>query len=94
MWYSSRKAKNDSLIYLDKLKEIRLGQDTATFKNYRLPMLEHLSFSVLDKFSSPELKNRFYVLAFISDFYYVLFHDDDLSPVNLLRLSHSQSLPS
>ena len=30
-----------------KVKAVRLGQNTASFKNYRLPMLEHLSFSLV-----------------------------------------------
>merc|ERR1712139_178209 len=38
--------KEDSVIQLDEVAEIRLGQTTPVFLHYRLPMLEHLSFSL------------------------------------------------
>merc|ERR1719230_800559 len=37
----------DSVIHIDQVHEIRLGQTTPVFLNYRLPMLEHLSFSLI-----------------------------------------------
>merc|ERR1739848_380974 len=46
LWYSGAKRKEDSVVRLENVDEILLGQQTATFSNYRLPMLEHLSFSI------------------------------------------------
>jgi hypothetical protein len=46
VWYSGAKRKEDSVIQLDEIAEIRLGQTTPVFLHYRLPMLEHLSFSL------------------------------------------------
>merc|ERR1712151_1244084 len=37
----------DSVVQLDEVAEIRLGQTTPVFVHYRLPMLEHLSFSLV-----------------------------------------------
>eukprot|EP00927_Polykrikos_kofoidii_P027215 TRINITY_DN24027_c0_g1_i1.p1 TRINITY_DN24027_c0_g1~~TRINITY_DN24027_c0_g1_i1.p1 ORF type:complete len:797 (+),score=206.68 TRINITY_DN24027_c0_g1_i1:93-2393(+) len=47
VWYSGAKRKEDSVIQLDEVTEIRLGQTTPVFLHYRLPMLEHLSFSLV-----------------------------------------------
>eukprot|EP00397_Hematodinium_sp_SG-2012_P005415 GEMP01005435.1.p1 GENE.GEMP01005435.1~~GEMP01005435.1.p1 ORF type:complete len:782 (+),score=170.50 GEMP01005435.1:132-2477(+) len=46
LWYSGAKRKEDSVINIDTVEEIMLGQQTPVFSNYRLPMLEHLSFSI------------------------------------------------
>lgn len=47
IWYSGAKRKEDSMVNLDKVVEIKLGQQTPVFLHYRLPMLEHLSFSII-----------------------------------------------
>mmetsp|Transcript_19584 Transcript_19584/g.45517 ORF Transcript_19584/g.45517 Transcript_19584/m.45517 type:complete len:777 (-) Transcript_19584:177-2507(-) len=47
VWYSGAKRKEDSVIQLEEVQEIRLGQTTQVFLHYRLPMLEHLSFSLV-----------------------------------------------
>jgi len=47
VWYSGAKRKEDSVVNLDEVQEIRLGQTTPVFLHYRLPMLEHLSFSLV-----------------------------------------------
>jgi len=47
VWYSGAKRKEDSVVNLDEVAEIRLGQTTPVFLHYRLPMLEHLSFSLV-----------------------------------------------
>merc|ERR1719389_1658744 len=47
VWYSGAKRKDDSVVQLDEVSEIRLGQTTPVFLHYRLPMLEHLSFSLV-----------------------------------------------
>lgn len=47
VWYSGAKRKEDSVVQLDEVTEIRLGQTTPVFLHYRLPMLEHLSFSLV-----------------------------------------------
>jgi len=47
VWYSGAKKKEDSVVYLEEVVEIKLGQQTPTFLHYRLPMLEHLSFSLV-----------------------------------------------
>ncbi|CAK0868607.1 unnamed protein product [Prorocentrum cordatum] len=48
IWYSrGAKRKEDSVIQLEDVIEIRLGQTTPVFLHYRLPMLEHLSFSLV-----------------------------------------------
>merc|ERR1712232_1038733 len=47
IWYSGAKRKDDSVVQLDEVTEIRLGQTTPVFLHYRLPMLEHLSFSLV-----------------------------------------------
>ncbi|CEM02960.1 unnamed protein product [Vitrella brassicaformis CCMP3155] len=46
-WYSGAKSKAESLVTIDDIKELRLGQTTQTFLHYKLPLLEHLSFSVM-----------------------------------------------
>ena len=51
---TSAKAKTDSVIDLADVREIVIGQQTDSFKNYRLPMLEHLSFSILLGKEEPE----------------------------------------
>jgi len=55
VWYTGAKRKEDSLIQLDDVQEIRLGQTTPVFLHYRLPMLEHLSFSLVYGTSSKTL---------------------------------------
>jgi hypothetical protein len=47
IWYSGAKRKEDSVVHIDEVAEIRLGQTTPVFLHYRLPMLEHLSFSLV-----------------------------------------------
>ena len=47
LWYSSAKTKDESVVYLEKVTAIQLGQETSNFQSYKLPMLEHLSFSVM-----------------------------------------------
>lgn len=47
VWYSGAKRKEDSVVNLDEITEIKLGQQTPVFLHYRLPMLEHLSFSLV-----------------------------------------------
>merc|ERR1719277_1013537 len=47
VWYSGNKHKENSVVQLDEVTEIRLGQTTKTFSAYKLPMLEHLSFSLV-----------------------------------------------
>merc|ERR1719428_1414398 len=47
IWYSGAKREDDSVVQLDEVVEIRLGQQTPVFLHYRLPMLEHLSFSLV-----------------------------------------------
>jgi len=47
VWYSGAKRKDDSVVQLDEVTEIKLGQTTPVFLHYRLPMLEHLSFSLI-----------------------------------------------
>lgn len=46
LWYSGAKRKDDSIVQVEHIEEIILGQQTSIFNNYRLPMLEHLSFSI------------------------------------------------
>merc|ERR1719454_18329 len=47
VWYSGAKRKEDSVVNLEEVVEIRLGQSTPNFLHYRLPVLEHLSFSLV-----------------------------------------------
>jgi len=47
VWYTGAKSKKDSLIQMNRLVRVELGQQTPVFQNYRLPMLEHLSFSLI-----------------------------------------------
>eukprot|EP00928_Gymnodinium_smaydae_P030155 TRINITY_DN2248_c1_g1_i1.p1 TRINITY_DN2248_c1_g1~~TRINITY_DN2248_c1_g1_i1.p1 ORF type:complete len:670 (-),score=211.36 TRINITY_DN2248_c1_g1_i1:104-2113(-) len=47
VWYSGAKRKEDSVVVMSDVVEIRLGQTTPVFLHYRLPMLEHLSFSLI-----------------------------------------------
>jgi len=47
IWYSGNKQKDSSVVQLDEVTEIRLGQTTKMFTAYPLPMLEHLSFSLV-----------------------------------------------
>jgi len=47
VWYSGAKRKEDSVVNLDEVAAIQLGQTTPVFLHYRLPMLEHLSFSLV-----------------------------------------------
>jgi len=47
IWYSGNKDKDKSVVRLEEVTEIRLGQTTKVFSHYRLPMLEHLSFSLV-----------------------------------------------
>eukprot|EP00931_Biecheleriopsis_adriatica_P079014 TRINITY_DN5242_c0_g1_i1.p1 TRINITY_DN5242_c0_g1~~TRINITY_DN5242_c0_g1_i1.p1 ORF type:complete len:712 (-),score=215.57 TRINITY_DN5242_c0_g1_i1:264-2336(-) len=47
VWYSGAKRKEDSVVNLEEVVEIKLGQQTPVFLHYRLPMLEHLSFSLV-----------------------------------------------
>eukprot|EP00922_Rhytidocystis_sp_ex-Travisia-forbesii_P006248 GHVS01009054.1.p1 GENE.GHVS01009054.1~~GHVS01009054.1.p1 ORF type:complete len:1032 (+),score=217.95 GHVS01009054.1:80-3175(+) len=47
LWYSGAKSKGASVVLLREVSELRLGQTTPIFSAYKLPMLEHLSFSVI-----------------------------------------------
>ncbi|CAD7939153.1 unnamed protein product [Amoebophrya sp. A25] len=49
LWYSAAKSKDDTVIWMDQVSEISLGQGSSNFKSYRLPMLEHLSLSIVTK---------------------------------------------
>ncbi|KAF4674183.1 hypothetical protein FOL47_009589 [Perkinsus chesapeaki] len=47
--YSAGLDRKECMINLSDVCELRLGQQTSTFAKYRLPMLEHLSFSLIYK---------------------------------------------
>ena len=47
MWFSSTKSIHDSQIDLTRPISIDLGQESDNFKEYPLPSLSHLSFSVV-----------------------------------------------
>ncbi|PFH35140.1 hypothetical protein BESB_060270 [Besnoitia besnoiti] len=47
LWYSSSKAKSSSVIHLPLLQGLLFGQKSQTFQSYRLPGLQHLSFSLV-----------------------------------------------
>nr|CEL76497.1 TPA: hypothetical protein BN1205_067330 [Toxoplasma gondii VEG] len=47
LWYTSSKAKSSSVVHLSLLRGILFGQQSPTFESYRLPGLQHLSFSLV-----------------------------------------------
>lgn len=47
MWYSANKSKADTTIILSSVKQVLIGQTTPTFQAYPLPMLSHLSLSLI-----------------------------------------------
>lgn len=47
LWYSSSKAVGEAVVHLSDVKGICVGQHSATFRNFRLPALKHLSFSLV-----------------------------------------------
>merc|ERR1719316_1568858 len=47
LWYTSSKSKEESMVRLHEVGSLAIGQTTPTFLSYRLPMLEHLSFSLV-----------------------------------------------
>ncbi|CBZ54229.1 conserved hypothetical protein [Neospora caninum Liverpool] len=47
LWYTSSKAKSSSVVHLALLHGILFGQKSPTFESYRLPGLQHLSFSLV-----------------------------------------------
>ncbi|KAF4744124.1 hypothetical protein FOZ63_002594, partial [Perkinsus olseni] len=49
LWYSAGQDRKESMMSLADVCELRLGQRTSTFLKYRLPMLQHLSFSLIYK---------------------------------------------
>lgn len=46
LWYSSSDGNQQTSIQIKAVKEIRLGQQSPLFRAYKLPSLEHLSFSI------------------------------------------------
>ncbi|KAF4718883.1 hypothetical protein FOZ63_029768, partial [Perkinsus olseni] len=54
LWYSAGQDRKESMMSLADVCELRLGQQTSTFLEYRLPMLQHLSFSLIYKPSGIE----------------------------------------
>ncbi|KAF4756071.1 hypothetical protein FOZ62_025242 [Perkinsus olseni] len=52
--YSAGQDRKESMMFLADVCELRLGQQTPTFLEYRLPMLQHLSFSLIYKPSGSE----------------------------------------
>ncbi|KAF4666703.1 hypothetical protein FOZ61_009387 [Perkinsus olseni] len=52
--YSAGQDRKESIMSLADVCELRLGQQTPTFLKYRLPMLQHLSFSLIYKPSGSE----------------------------------------
>lgn len=47
IWYTSAKSQTKSSVPLQRITEIRIGQTTPNFEKYPIPMLNHLSFSIL-----------------------------------------------
>ncbi|PHJ23462.1 chromosome condensation regulator related [Cystoisospora suis] len=47
LWYTSSKSKSSSVVHLPLLQGLLLGQKSQTFQSYRLPALQHLSFSLV-----------------------------------------------
>lgn len=94
VWYSGAKRKEDSVVHLDDISEIRLGQTTPVFLHYRLPMLEHLSFSLvygpkgsksLDVTAKDEFEFDLWVTGLKAIFYH--FKNRQLSKEQLLNHS-------
>lgn len=46
LWYTANKSKHDSLVRINEIEELCIGQVTSAFKKYPLPLLQHLSFSI------------------------------------------------
>merc|ERR1719191_974580 len=94
IWYSGAKRKDDSVVQLEEVSEIRLGQQTPVFLHYRLPMLEHLSFSLvygpkgsktLDLTCKDEFEFDHWVTGLKAIFYH--FKNKPISKMELLKHS-------
>ncbi|KAL8429118.1 hypothetical protein Efla_003171 [Eimeria flavescens] len=49
VWYSASKGKDASVVHIHDLRGLVLGQKSVTFMGYRIPALQHLSFSLVFK---------------------------------------------
>ncbi|CDJ42522.1 Chromosome condensation regulator protein, related [Eimeria tenella] len=47
LWYSASKGKEASVVQMGELEGLVLGQKSATFQSYRIPAVQHLSFSLV-----------------------------------------------
>jgi len=92
LWYSGAKTKNDSVIIMDSVDEILLGQQTATFSNYRLPMLEHLSFSIKHNGKTLDLtcKDEFEFDHWVTGLKALLYHNKNRMLSKAELLAHSK----
>lgn len=92
LWYSGAKRKDDSVIIMDSVDEILLGQQTATFSNYRLPMLEHLSFSIKHSGKTLDLtcKDEFEFDHWVTGLKALLYHNKNRMLSKAELLAHSK----
>jgi len=92
LWYSGAKRKKDSVIIMDTVEEILLGQQTATFNNYRLPMLEHLSFSIQHNGKTLDLtcKDEFEFDHWVTGLKALLYHNKNRQLSKAELLAHSK----
>ena len=49
LWYTASKGKKASVVCWEQLEGLVLGQKSATFQAYKIPALQHLSFSLVFK---------------------------------------------
>ncbi|KAL8272879.1 hypothetical protein Esti_003188 [Eimeria stiedai] len=47
IWYSASKGKEASVVHMSELQGLVIGQKSANFTGYRIPALQHLSFSLV-----------------------------------------------
>lgn len=53
VWYSANKSHLDACVSIESIRDLMTGQATSSFQRYPLPMLAHLSFTLL--YGSKEL---------------------------------------
>eukprot|EP00916_Digyalum_oweni_P001620 GHVL01003097.1.p1 GENE.GHVL01003097.1~~GHVL01003097.1.p1 ORF type:complete len:615 (-),score=123.33 GHVL01003097.1:801-2597(-) len=93
LWYSANKNKQDSTVILKEMKCIILGQGSKTFQQYRLSMLEHLSFSVMygnDKSLDITCKDEFEYDYWLIGLKALLFHSKSMAISKQDLMSHSK----
>eukprot|EP00743_Colponemidia_sp_Colp-15_P005287 GILK01005686.1.p1 GENE.GILK01005686.1~~GILK01005686.1.p1 ORF type:complete len:512 (-),score=123.18 GILK01005686.1:189-1724(-) len=95
LWYTSSKSIKEASIQFKDVCEVRLGQTTRSFKRYKLPMLSHLSFSLIFKNDMRQpldltAKDEYEFDLWVTGVKALMYHWSDRLIAKLTLLNHSR----